>query len=335
MTPPGTDNSPRPGRVRSFLRLVVIEHSVFALPFAYLAALTAMAQPDACYRPHPLFHNPAKSFFVDELSVGGRAIGPGCSGTHIIQWRVLLLITLAMVAARTFAMAANRVIDREIDARNPRTAQRELVTGAVSRQTAVTGAAVALAVFLVVAAALGPLPLLLAPLAVLPLIVYPYAKRITDYPHAVLALAQAVAPVGAWIAVTGGWSWSAVILGVGVGLWIGGFDLIYACQDAEVDRKIGVRSVPARFGVRVALVASAVVHVVTFALFAWFGAREHFGAWWYTGLVLTAGAFIYEHAIVRPNDLSRVNRAFFTANGFVGIALFGFGLLDLLQRGVS
>ena len=331
MTPPHTDNSAagRPGRVRAFLRLVVIEHSVFALPFAYLAALTAMAQPYACYRPHRLFHAPPDEFYFSIFSTDPN---PSCAGAEIIQWRVLLLITIAMVAARTFAMAANRVIDREIDARNPRTAQRELVTGAVSRSTAVTGAAVALVVFLVAAAALGPLPLLLAPLAVLPLIVYPYAKRFTDYPHAVLALAQAVAPIGAWIAVTGHWSWSAVILGVGVGLWIGGFDLIYACQDAEVDREIGVRSVPARFGVRVALIASAVVHVVTFALFVWFGVREHFGAWWYTGLMLAAAAFIYEHAIVRPSDLSRVNRAFFTANGFVGIALFGFGLVDLLTR---
>lgn len=296
----GTDNSGSGGRVRAFLRLVVIEHSVFALPFAYLAALAAMhAQP-------------------------GRAV----------EWVTLLLITVAMVAARTFAMAANRVIDREVDARNPRTAQRELVTGAVSTRTAWTGALVALAVFLASAAALGWLCLLLAPLAVAPLITYPYAKRFTDFPHAVLALAQAVAPVGAWIAVTGRWSWPAVVLGLAVGLWIGGFDLIYACQDAEVDRLIGVRSVPARFGVSAALAASTAVHVLTFALFSWFGLLAGFGGWWYAGLALTAVVFGYEHAIVRADDLSRVNRAFFTANGFVGMALFGFGLVDLLGRGL-
>ncbi|MDQ1688843.1 MAG: 4-hydroxybenzoate polyprenyltransferase [Frankiaceae bacterium] len=314
--------------MRAFLRLVVIEHSIFALPFAFLAALTAMARPLSCFDPHPLFHGPAE--FFDILSAGG---DPSCTGLDIVQWRVLGLITVAMVAARTFAMAANRLIDREIDARNPRTAQRELVTGVVSRSTAMAGAFVALAVFLVAAAALGPLPLVLAPLAVLPLIGYPYAKRVTDFPHAVLALAQAVAPIGAWIAVTGHWSWSAVILGLAVGLWIGGFDLIYACQDAEVDRVIGVRSVPARFGVRTALIASAVVHAVTFALFLWFGVREDFGPWWYVGLAITAVAFCYEHAIVRPSDLSRVTRSFFTTNGFVGIALFGFGLVDLLTRG--
>jgi 4-hydroxybenzoate polyprenyltransferase len=314
--------------VRAFLRLVAIEHSVFALPFAYLAALTAMAQPLGCFQPHPWFRNPSELF--DVISIDG---DPSCSGIDIVQWRVLGLITLAMVAARTFAMAANRVIDREIDARNPRTAQRELVTGAVSGGTARVGALAALIVFLLAAAALGPLPLLLAPLAVLPLILYPYAKRVTDFPHAVLALAQAVAPVGAWIAVTGHWSWSAVVLGLAVGLWIGGFDLIYACQDAEVDRQIGVRSVPARVGVRAALVTSTLVHVVTFALFVWFGIREDFGPWWWAGLAVAAVAFAYEHSIVRTDDLSRVNRAFFTANGFVGIALFGFGLVDLLTRG--
>lgn len=289
----------RTGRVRSFLRLVTIEHSVFALPFAYVAALAAM-----------------------------RSLG------RQVRWADLLLVTVAMVAGRTFAMAANRVIDREIDARNPRTAQRELVTGAVSVRTAWAGALVALVLFLTAAALLNPLCLALAPLAVVPLVVYPYAKRFTWLPHGVLALAQAVAPVGAWVAVTGRWSWPAVVLGLAVGLWIGGFDLIYACQDVEVDRRIGVRSFPARWGVAAALRASTLTHVATFGLFAWFGALAGFGGWWYVGLVVTALAFGYEHAIVRPGDLSRVNRAFFTANGFVGIALFGFALVDLVGRGL-
>ena len=289
-----------PGRVRAFLRLVLIEHSVFALPFAYVAALSA------CF-----------------------------AVSRSVHWADLALVTVAMVAARTFAMAANRIIDREIDARNPRTANRELVTGAVSVRTAVAGALVALAVFLASAAALSWLCLALAPLAVVPLVVYPYAKRFTDFPHAVLGLAQAVAPVGAWIAVTGEWSWSAVVLGLAVGTWIGGFDIIYACQDAEIDRQIGVRAIPARFGIRAALVISAATHVVTFALFILFGLMEDFGLWWWAGLVLTAAAFCYEHAIVTPTDLSRLNRAFFTANGFVGIALFVFALIDLVSRGLS
>jgi 4-hydroxybenzoate polyprenyltransferase len=240
-----------------------------------------------------------------------------------------------MVGARTFAMAANRIIDRHIDARNPRTAQRELVTGAVSLRTAWVGAAVALLVFLVAAALLNPLVAVLAPVAVVPLVVYPYAKRFTDWPHVVLAVAQAVAPVGAWLAVTGSFagSWPAWLLGAAVGLWIGGFDLIYACQDAAVDRHIGVRSVPARFGVRFALRTAVASHALAFALFTWYGFTVGFGWPWWLGLAAAAVAFRYQHAIVRPEDLSRVNRAFFTANGFVGIALFGFALLDLLLRG--
>jgi 4-hydroxybenzoate polyprenyltransferase len=293
------EHAERPGRVKSFLRLVAIEHSVFALPFAYLSALTAM------------------------LRAGGR-----------VRWVDLLLITIAMVGARTFAMAANRIIDRRIDARNPRTARRELVTGAVSVRTAWLGAAVALVVFLGAAALLNPLVLALAPLAVVPLVVYPYAKRFTNWPHAILAVAQAVGPVGAWLAVTGIFAGSgpAWLLGAAVGLWIGGFDLIYACQDVEVDRRIGVRSVPARYGVRFALVASTVAHVVTFVLFGWFGVWIGFGWLWWIGLALTAVAFGYQHVVVTPTDLSRVNRAFFTANGFVGIALFVFAVLDLVFR---
>jgi 4-hydroxybenzoate polyprenyltransferase len=285
--------------VRSFLRLVTIEHSVFALPFAYLAALTAMTRDD------------------------GR-----------IDWIKLLLITVAMVGARTFAMAVNRIVDRGVDARNPRTAGRELVTGVVSLRTAWIGAAVALGVFLVAAGALNSLCLTLAPVALVPLAGYPYAKRFTNWPHGVLAVAQLVGPVGAWLGVTGSLAGSgpAWALGIAVGLWIGGFDLIYACQDADVDRATGVRSVPARYGVAFALRLSTAVHVVTFGLFVWFGFLVGLGWLWWVGLGLTAAAFGYEHAIVRPGDLSRVTRAFFTTNGFVGIALFVFAVVDLVLR---
>jgi 4-hydroxybenzoate polyprenyltransferase len=286
--------------VRAFLRLVAIEHSVFALPFAYLSALTAML-----------------------LTRSG------------VDWLDLVLITVAMVGARTFAMAANRIIDRHIDARNPRTAGRELVTGTVSLRTAWVGALVALTVFFAAAAALNPLVALLAPVAVVPLVIYPYAKRFTDWPHALLGLAQAAAPLGAWLAVTGTFAGSgpAWVLGAAVGLWIGGFDLIYASQDAEIDRQIGVRSVPARYGVRFALRAAILAHLVAFGLFVWFGALVGLGAPWWIGLALAAAAFAYEHSIVKPHDLSRVNRAFFTANGFVGIVLFGFAVVDLFVRG--
>ncbi len=300
--PAATDGTPAGsgGRARAFLRLVMIEHSVFALPFAYIAALTAM--------------------FLDD-------------GT--VHWLTLLIVTVAMVAMRTFAMAANRIIDREIDARNPRTASRELVTGAVSVRTAWTGALIALAVFLAAAALLNPLCLMLAPLAVVPMVVYPYGKRFTDYPHAILGLAQAIGPIGAWIAVTGSWSWEAVVLGLAVGVWIGGFDLIFACQDVAADRAEGVRSVPARFSIAAALHGARACHVLTLALLAWFAVLSDAGVLFWTGLAVVAAAFAYEHSIVRPGDLSRLNRAFFTVNGFVGISLFVFALADLVVRGMT
>lgn len=291
---------PQPGRTKSFLRLVMIEHSVFALPFAYIASLTAMFQFD-----------------------------------RNIHWGRLLLVTLAMVGLRTFAMACNRIIDREIDARNPRTENRELVTGAVSVRSAWTGALIAVVVFLGAAAALNPLCLALAPIAVIPMVVYPYGKRFTNYPHAILGLAQAMGPVGAWIAITGAWSWDSVTLGLAVGVWIGGFDLIFACQDVQADRAHGVMSVPARFGVPAALYGARAAHVVTTVLLVWYALATEAGGFFWTGLLIVAAAFLYEHTIVKPHDLSRLNRAFFTVNGFIGIALFGCALLDLLVRGLT
>ncbi|OKK21099.1 prenyltransferase [Streptomyces sp. CB00455] len=288
------------GKVKAFLRLVMIEHSVFALPFAYIAALTAMFQLD-----------------------------------RHVHWRELLLVTVCMVGLRTFAMAANRIIDREIDARNPRTAGRELVTGAVSVRSAWTGAAIALAVFLGSAALLNPLCLMLAPVAVVPMVVYPYGKRFTNFPHAILGFAQAMGPVGAWLAVSGAWSWDAVVLGLAVGVWIGGFDLIFGSQDVASDRADGVKSVPARFGVPAALWGARAAHVVTTGLLVWYALATDAGVLFWVGLLVVAVAFCYEHTIVTPHDLSRLNRAFFTVNGFIGIALFVFALLDLAVRGLT
>ncbi|AOP45113.1 menaquinone biosynthesis prenyltransferase MqnP [Streptomyces lydicus] len=291
---------PQPGRTKAFLRLVMIEHSVFALPFAYIASLTAMYQRD-----------------------------------RRIDWLLLLLVTVCMVGLRTFAMAANRIIDREIDARNPRTAHRELVTGAVSVKSAWTGALIALVVFLGAAALLNPLCLALAPVAVVPMVVYPYGKRFTNFPQAILGVAQAMGPIGAWIAITASWSWEAVILGLAVGIWIGGFDLIYACQDVETDREVGVRSVPARFGIPAAIRGARGCHLVTTALFVWYALATGAGAFFWLGLLIVAAAFVYEHTIVKPHDLTRLNRAFFQVNGFIGIALFVCALLDLLVRGLA
>jgi 4-hydroxybenzoate polyprenyltransferase len=288
-----------PGKVKSFLRLVMIEHSIFALPFAYIAALTAM-----------------------------------WTQTRSVHWLQLMLITIAMVSARTVAMGANRILDRHFDALNPRTAKRELVTGALSVKTASTGTLVALVVFLGSALALRPICLYLAPIAVALLVLYSYGKRFTDFPQVLLGLAQFVAPVGAWIAVTGEVSWAAFWLGVAVGTWIGGFDLIYSCQDAEIDRQIASRSFPARFGIPAALVTSIVVHVATVAAYAGFGYSAGLGWLWWTGLALVAVVLSYEHTIVRADDLSRVNRAFFTANGVIGIGLFAFAIADLINNGL-
>jgi 4-hydroxybenzoate polyprenyltransferase len=302
MTAAAIDATREPNKVKAFLRLVMIEHSVFALPFAYISALTAMWLQ-----------------------------------TRSVHWAQLVLITIAMVSARTVAMSANRILDRDFDALNPRTAQRELVTGVMTVRSAWTGTLVALAIFLVSAAALSWLCLALAPIAVALLVLYSYGKRFTDFPQVLLAIAQFVAPVGAWLAVTNsaaGSHGAALALGIAVGTWIGGFDLIYSCQDAEVDRRIGSRSFPARFGIPAALRASSLVHVATVAAFAWFGAAAGLGWLWWTGVVLTALVLVYEHLIVRPNDLSRVNRAFFTANGVIGIGLFAFALADLVVHGL-
>jgi 4-hydroxybenzoate polyprenyltransferase len=291
--------SARRGRVPKFLRLVMIEHSVFALPFAYISALTAMWQQ-----------------------------------TSSVHWWELFLITVAMVSARTVAMAANRILDRGYDALNPRTANRELVTGELDLRAAWIGTIVALIVFLASAAALSWLCLALSPIAIGALVLYSYGKRFTDFPQVLLGIAQFVAPVGAWLAVTNEVSWAPIALGLAVGTWIGGFDLIYSCQDADIDRRIGSRSVPARFGIPAALQASSLVHVVTVGAFVWFGVAAGLAWLWWLGVLLTACVLGYEHRIVRSDDLSRVNRAFFTANGVIGIGLFFFALGDLIAQGL-
>lgn len=291
--------SPDRSRVRAFLDLVRFEHSVFALPFAYIASLAAMR----------------------------------AANKHV-HWRQLLLVTIAMIGARTFAMAVNRIVDRQIDARNPRTQSRELVTGAVSLRAAWTGAITALAVLMLAALGLNLLCFVLSPVAAIVVAGYPYAKRFMWAPHAVLGLAQTIGPIGAWLAVTGEWSWAAVVLGFAVGCWIGGFDIIYALQDYEVDRTIGVKSLPARFGPHVALAWSRAAHYITVLLLLWFGVLANLGWVWSVGVVCAAVALAYEQKLVKPTDLSNVNRAFFTVNGFVGIGLFAFALVDLVAGGL-
>jgi 4-hydroxybenzoate polyprenyltransferase len=275
-------------RTRSFLELIKFEHTIFALPFAYLGML---------------------------LAADGWP-----------TWGQFLWITVAMAAARTLAMGANRVIDRELDARNPRTAGRPLVTGEIKTTTAWAGSGVAVAVLAVAAYALGPLPFRLLPGALLFLIGYPFAKRFTVFSHFLLGATDGLAPLGAWAAVRGSLTTSADlpawVLWVSVTLWIGGFDLIYACQDVEFDRAEGLHAVPARYGVGAALGLSAFAHALTVVLLVALGRMVSLPWPYWVGLAAVGVLLIYEHAIVHPDDLSRLNLAFFNVNGIISLTLF-------------
>jgi 4-hydroxybenzoate polyprenyltransferase len=275
-------------RTRSFLELIKFEHTIFALPFAYLGML---------------------------LAADGWP-----------TWGQFLWITVAMAAARTLAMGANRVIDRELDARNPRTAARPLVTGEIKTTTAWVGSGVAVAVLAVSAYALGPLPFRLLPGALLFLIGYPFAKRFTVFSHFLLGATDGLAPLGAWAAVRGSLTTSADlpawVLWVSVTLWIGGFDLIYACQDVEFDRAEGLHAVPARYGVGAALGFSALAHGVTVVLLVALGRMVSLPWPYWVGLAVVGALLIYEHALVHPDDLSRLNLAFFNVNGIISLTLF-------------
>jgi 4-hydroxybenzoate polyprenyltransferase len=270
--------------LRDYFETIRVEHTVFARPFAY-----------------------ATLFLVE----GGWPRG------HYLIW-----ITVAMVAARTIGMAANRLIDAAIDARNPRTAGRAIPAGRLSRGRAIAWTAVALAIFLVAVWQLHPICRLLWPLVVAAMIVYPYAKRFTPWAHLFLGAVYVMIPTAVWLAVTGEVPLPALLLGIGAGLWVAGFDIIYACQDAEVDRREGLHSLPADYGLGTALNISRVLHVGFLACLAVAGTMLFAGRWYDAGVVLTALLLIYEHRLVKANDLSKVNAAFFTTNGVVSIALF-------------
>lgn len=282
------------GSLRTTLEMIRFSHTVFALPFAILSAvLAAGGWPDAA---------------------------------------TLAKILLAMVAARSAAMAQNRLADRHIDAANPRTASRALPAGILSVDYVRAFLAASVAVFLLAAASLNRLTLLLAPVALAILFLYAYTKRFTSLSHLVLGLCLAVAPVGAWIAVRGELGVVPILLGLAVLFWTAGFDVIYSLQDEAHDRRVGLHSLPARLGARRALAVSAVFHAVMVALLV--AVWRASGAGWLFGLgiALTAAALVYQHAVVRPGDLSRVNTAFFTANGLVSVALAVCGTADVIVK---
>lgn len=269
---------------RRFARLVKVEHTVFALPFAYIGAFLAVG---------------------DVPSV------------HDLVW-----ITLAMVGGRSLAMGLNRLIDAEIDARNPRTSTRELPSGALSRVQVTAFCAAALALYVVASFELAHVVRWLWPIPLVGFVVYPYLKRWTWWCHAWLGAVDGLAPLGGWVAVTGRLPWEAWALGVAVALWVAGFDLFYALFDLEVDRAEGLHSVATRFGVEGAFVGARLCHALTVALLVVVGLGLSVGLWYWIGVAVVAVLLAYEHALVRPEDLRRLDAAFFTVNGVISVAFF-------------
>jgi 4-hydroxybenzoate polyprenyltransferase len=269
---------------RLLLKLVQFEHTIFALPFAYAGALIAA-------------HG-----------------NPG--------WSRLGWITLAMAAARSCAFALNRLIDRGIDSRNPRTAQRPSVTGEVTTPAMLAIAAIAALLLVLAAANLNRLCLVLCPIPLALFVLYPYCKRFTALAHFVLGAGIAGAPVGGFLAVRGAWDLPAVLLGLCVLFWMGGLDILYALQDVDVDRAQGLHSVPSRLGVRNAFLVSDASHVICAALLIATGVAAHLAWPYWIGAAAGIALLVYEHSLVSPTDFSRVNRAFFTVNSYFAVAVF-------------
>lgn len=276
------------------VNLVRLPHTLFALPFALLGVLAASLR-------------------------------------FPISWRVVLLVVVAFSAARWVAMGFNRITDREMDARNPRTRDRELPRGALTLRQAWASVVVAGLLFLGACALLNPLCLALAPLALAWVTTYSFAKRFTWWPHLWLGASLAIAPAGGYLAVAGRWSepwWLLPVIGLGVATWVAGFDIFYALPDEQFDRTEGVRSAVVRFGLSRSVVLAKLLHGVTIPALALFGRGAGFGWWYYAGLIAAAGILLYEHRLVRADDLSRLNAAFFTMNGVMSVTVFAFALVD-------
>jgi 4-hydroxybenzoate polyprenyltransferase len=276
------------------LEMIKWEHSVFALPFALTGAILAAG---------------------------------GWPRLAVLGW-----IVVCMVAARSAAMGFNRLVDRDLDAANPRTATRALATGKLSANY-VTGFVVAGSLlFLAAAAMLNRLSLELAPLALLVLLAYSYMKRWTRWSHLVLGLALGIAPSAAWIAVRGTLDLRIIVLTIAVMLWVGGFDVLYACQDFEHDRKVGLNSVPQAFGLEAAFWIARIMHLGMLAMLLWLIELFGLGKLAVAGVGVVAILLCYEHSIISPKDMRRMNAAFFTLNGIISVLFFGFVAADVLSR---
>jgi len=279
-----------------YANLVKLPHTLFALPFALLGVLAA-------------------------------------SVSAPVTLRTVLLVVLAFSAARWAAMGFNRIADREYDARNPRTANRELPRGALTPAQAWVSVVAAAGLFVLASALLNPLCLRLSPLALGWILLYSLSKRFTWWPHLWLGASLAIAPVGGYLAVTGRWSepaWMLLAVALAVASWVAGFDIFYALPDAGFDRSQGLGSAVVRLGERRAILLAKLLHGVTIPALALFGWAAGFGAWYYAGLVAAAGILAYEHHLVKPGDLSRLDAAFFTMNGIMSVTVFGFALVDRL-----
>lgn len=272
--------------------MIKFEHTIFALPFAYIGALLT---------------------------------GKRLPSAHDLFW-----ITVAMVGARTAAMSLNRLIDREIDAKNPRTANRALPQGLLAAREVWVYVFLSCGLLLVAAWQLSPLACKLSPLAVFILWFYSYTKRFTWACHFYLGLTLALAPVGAWVAITNGFALPPVLLGLGVLFWVAGFDIVYACMDYDFDRREGIFSLPARFGIGPALWVARGCHVLAPLFFALTGKILGLGAFYWTGVAVAVALLFYEHRLVRADDLSRVGIAFFNLNGLLSTGMLVFTLLDIL-----
>jgi 4-hydroxybenzoate polyprenyltransferase len=278
-----------PGKLRVLLEMIKWEHTAFALPFAYAGMLAA---------PVP--------FSISNL-----------------VW-----ITVAMIGARTAAMTLNRIIDAGIDARNPRTADRAIPKGLVGLKEAWIFTVVALGLLVLATFFLAPITHVLWPLVVLGFVVYPYTKRFTWLCHLALGVANGLAPGAAWVAVTGDISWTPALIWAGAAFWVAGFDVIYALLDRDFDLENRVNSLPARFGIGVALVVSRIWHALSVVFLVAFGAAAGLGVVYYLGVVVVAWLLFYEQSLVREDDLSKLNMAFFTMNGVISTIFFAFVLLD-------
>ncbi|MEI7024553.1 UbiA-like polyprenyltransferase [Paenibacillus sp. y28] len=283
-------------KIKVFLEMIKIEHTLFALPFAFMGAI----------------------------------LGSMIVKHQLPSWAQVGWILLAMVGARSAAMGLNRVIDKVIDGKNPRTAMRAIPAGLISSKEAIVFIIVSFVMLFVAASQLEPLAMKLLPIAVVMLVLYSYTKRFTWLCHVFLGFTIALAPLGGWVAVTGMVDTTAFIFFISIALWTAGFDIIYACQDIDFDRKEGVYSIPARFGIARSLLIARYMHIVTaIGLLSLFFMTDL--SWWYfAGLIISYILLFYEHRIVTPEDLSKLQTAFFTLNGTLSIVMFVFTLVDLV-----